>query len=166
MRIADPTVIGEGEGELTAVERPVRGRPAAARVRMLRLLEGGTAPTLRAGAPLLGYSPRHGARWGRRYRAGGRAGLLADKPRPGKAPRLTPAALGGLEDGRRAGRIATLTDARHDPAARRGGAYAGLDGAWWQLRTHRITPETGRRRPRPADPAARVAFKAGLRGGA
>jgi transposase len=166
MRTAYPAVIGESEQELAARERRQRGRPGAARLRMLRLLKDGTAPTLSACAPLVGYSPRQVARWWKRYREGGLPGLLADKPRPGKASRLTPDALAGLEEAMRAGTIATLADARRVLAERWGVEYASLNGVWWQLRKHRIRLKTGRRRHRRADEHAQEAFKAGFRGGA
>lgn len=164
MRTAYPSVIGESEEELAAAERRLRGRPAAARVRMLRLLRTGVAPTLGACAPLLGYSPRQLARWWAAYRAGGLAALTRERPRPGKASRLTPEALAGLEDGMRAGGIATLEDARRYLAERWGIEYASLNGVWWQLRKHRIKLKTGRRRHRKADAAAQEAFKDGFRG--
>ena len=166
MRTAYPAVIGESEQELAAQERRLRGRPGAARLRMLRLLKAGAAPTLSACAPLVGYSPRQVARWWKRYREGGLPELLADKPRPGKASRLTPDALAGLEEQMRAGAIATLADARRYLRDRWGIEYASLNGVWWQLRKHRITLKTGRRRHRRADPAAQEGFKNGFRGGA
>jgi hypothetical protein len=74
--------------------------------------------------------------------------------------------LAGLEEQMRAGRIATLTDARGYLAERHGIEYASLNGVWWQLRMHRIKPETGRRRHRrTANAAAPAAFKTGLRDG-
>lgn len=159
MRIAYPDVIAEGEDDLAAAERRLRGRPSAARARMLRLLKGGAAPTLGACAALVGYSPRQLARWWQRYRARGLAGLLEEKPRPGKTSRLTPAALAGLEGQMRAGAIATLEDARRYLAERHGVEYASLNGVWWQLRRHRIKLKTGRRRHRKADAAAQAAFE-------
>lgn len=164
MRTAYPSVIGESEQELAALERRLRGRSAAARVRMLRLLKAGAAPTLAACAPLVGYSPRQLARWWAAYREGGLAALTRERPRPGKASRLTPEALAGLAEQMRAGAIATLEDARRYLAEQWGIAYASLNGVWWQLRKHRIKLKTGRRRHRRADPAAQAAFKAGFRG--
>jgi transposase len=166
VRIVYPTVIREGEAELAAAERRLRGRPVTARVRMLRLLKSGVAPTLAACAPLVGYSPRQVARWWAAYRAGGLAALTREPPRPGRAPRLTPEALAGLEGEMRAGRIATLADARRYLAEQHGVVYGSLNGVWWQLRKHRVKLKTGRRRHRRADPAAQEAFKAGFRGGA
>ena len=166
MRIAYPAVIAESEEELAAAERRLRGRPPAARVRALRLLKAGVAPTLAGCAALVGYSPRQLARWWAAYRAGGLAEVVRERPRPGRAPRLTAAALAGLEDEMRAGRIATLEDARTCLRERWGIEYASLNGVWWQLRKHGIKLKTGRRRHRKADEAAQAAFRAGLRGGA
>ena len=166
MRTAYPAVIAESEAELAAAERRLRGRPVAARVRMLRLLKAGAAPTLGACAPLVGYSPRQLARWWAAYRGGGLAALTRERTRPGKASRLTAEARAGLEAEMRAGRIATLEDARAYLAEHHGVAYASLNGVWWQLRKHKIKLKTGRRRHRRADPAAQAGVKAGLRGGA
>jgi transposase len=164
VRTAYPTVIRESEQELAGLERRLRGRPGAVRVRMLRLLKDGTAPTLGACAPLLGYSPRQLARWWAAYRAGGLAALTRERRRPGKASRLTPAALAGLEERMRAGAIATLEDARRYLAEQQGIEYASLNGVWWQLRKHKIKLKAGRRRHRKADEAAQEAFKRGFRG--
>jgi transposase len=163
VRTAYPSVIGESEQELAAAERRLRGRPIAARVRMLRLLKTGAAATLGACAPLVGYSPRQVARWWAAYRAGGPAALTRERPRPGKASRLTPEALAGLEERMRAGGIATLDDARRYLAERWGIEHASLNGVWWQLRKHKIKLKTGRRRHRKADAAAQEAFRAGFR---
>ena len=159
MRTAYPAVIGESEEELAALERRLRGRPAAPRVRMLRLLKAGAARSLGGCAPLVGYSPRQLARWWAAYRAGGLAALTREPARPGKASRLTPEALAGLEGEMRAGRVATLADARRYLADRWGIEYASLNGVWWQLRKHRIKPKTGRRRHRRADAAEQERFK-------
>jgi transposase len=166
VRTAYPTVIAETEEELAAAERRLRGRPAAARVRALRLLKAGTASSLSGCAALVGYSPRQVARWWAAYRAGGVAALTRERPRPGKASRLTPEARAGLEAEMRAGAIATLEDARRYLAERWGIEYASLNGVWWQLRRHKIKLKTGRRRHRKADAAAQEAFRAGFRGGA
>lgn len=149
MRIAYPTVIGEGEAVLAAAERRLRGRPVAVRVRMLRLLKTGQAASLAACAPLVGYSPRQLARWWAVYRAGGLAAVTRDGPRLGKVSRLTAVARAGLEEQMRAGRIATLEDVRRYLAEQQG-----------------ITLKTGRRRHRKADAAAQEAFSAGFRGDA
>lgn len=123
---------------------------------MPRLLQGGAVPTLVACAPVLGYGPSWLARWWKRYREGGLAGLLVEPPQPS---RPSPASLAGIEGEPRAGRIASLEDAhrwcprggaaalgrrRPVPVAlvvRRGRAFerggvlpvaAGVDQAWFQ----------------------------------
>ena len=166
MRIAYPAVIAETEQELAAAGRRLRGQPAAPRVRALCLLKVGAAPSLRACAALVGFSPRQVSRWWAAYRAGGLAALTRERPRPGRAARLTPDALAGLEGVMRAGAVATLEDARRYLRERWGVEYASLNGVWWQLRKHRIKLKTGRRRHRRADAAAQEAFKAGFRGDA
>jgi transposase len=164
VRTAYPRVIREDVDELAGLERRLRGRPPAARVRMLRLLKAGEAASLGACARLLGYSPRQLARWWATYRAGGLGALTREPTRPGRASRLTAEALAGLEGEMRAGRIGTLEDARRYLAERHGVVYASLNGVWWQLRKHRIKPKAGRRRHRKADAAAQEAFKDGFRG--
>jgi transposase len=148
-------------------ERRVRGRSTAVRVRALRLLKGGVARSLGACADLVGHSPRQVARWWATYRRGGLEALLREPGEPvwpGKPPRLTPEALAGLEAAMAEGQIATLKDAQAYLADRHGVAYASLNGVWAQLRKHRITLKTGRRRHELADAAAQEAFKAGFRG--
>ena len=156
--------ITEDEAALRREERRVRGRPTVVRVRALRLLKGGAARTLAGCAGLVGHSPRQVARWWATYRREGLAGLLREPARPGKAPRLTPEALAGLEAAMAEGRIATLKDAQAYLAERHGVVYASLNGVWAQLRKHRIKLKTGRRRHALADAAAQEAFKAGFRG--
>jgi transposase len=156
--------ITDDEAVLRREERRVRGRPTAVRVRALRLLKGGAARTLGACAELVGHSPRQVARWWAAYRRGGLEALLREPTHPGKAPRLTPEALAGLEAAMAEGRIATLKDAQTYLAERHGVAYASLNGVWAQLRKHKVKPKTGRRRHELADAAAQAAFKAGFRG--
>ena len=108
MRTDDPTVITESAAEVARQARAVRGHRAQARVRLLRLLKDGTAPSLARCAPLVGYSLRQLNRWWADYKAHGLAGLLTEKPRLGKIPKLTPAAYAGLEEQMRAGQVAPL----------------------------------------------------------
>ena len=117
-------------------------------------------------AGLVGYSERQLTRWWGWYRRGGLDGLLAETPRRGKTSRLHPEAYGGLEEEMRAGRVATLEDARRYLAERWGIEYGSLNGVWWQLRRHGARPKTGRRRHAQADPAAQEAFRRTFRGAA
>ena len=161
MRTDYPTVITESVEELAKQEQAVRGQRLQARVRMLRLLKEGTAPSLPTCASLVGYSLRQLNRWWARYQAHGLADLLTEKPRPGKVPKLTPAAYAGLEEQMRAGQVATLEDARRYLAARWGITYGSVSGVWWHLRKRNAKPKTGRRRHQQADGAAQAAFKKG-----
>jgi transposase len=164
MRTDYPTVIRETSEELAALERRLRGRPGAVRVRMLRFLKSGTATSLGACVPLLGYSPRHLARWWATYRTAGLAALLQQRPRGGSTSRLTPAALADLKEQLRSGHLATLADIQRYLAEQHGIVYTSLNGVWCQLRKHRIKLKTGRRRHRQADAAVQEAFRAGFRG--
>ena len=166
MRTDYPRAIAESTEELTRQEKALRGQAKQARVRLLRLLKEGAAPSLPRCAPLVGYSLRQLGRWWARYKAHGLAGLLADQPRLGKAPKLTAEAYAALEERRRAGQVATLADARRYLAEAWGIEYGSGSGVWWQLRKRRARPKTGRRRHRRADAAAQEAFKSGFRRGA
>jgi len=156
--------ITEDEATLRREERRLRGRPTAVRVRALRLLKSGATCTLGACADLVGHSPRQVARWWATYRREGLAVLLREPTWPGKAPRLTPEALAGLEAAMTEGGIATLKDAQAYLADRHGIVYGSLNGVWQQLRKHQIKLKTGRRRHDLADAATQAAFKAGFRG--
>lgn len=164
MRTDYALAITEDEATLRREERRVRGRPTAVRVRALRLLKDGAARTLGACAHLVGHSPRQVARWWATYRRGGLEALLREPTWPGKPPRLTPAALAGLEAAMAEGQIATLKDAQAYLAEEHGVVYVSLNGVWAQLRKHKIKLKTGRRRHDSADAAAQEAFKAGFRG--
>ena len=166
MRTDYPTVITEDLPILWRLERVLRGRPTAARVQALRLLKSGVARTLAGCATLVGHSPRQVARWWATYRAHGLTALVQERPRLGKASRLTPEARAGLEAAMAAGQIATLTDAQAYLAQQHGIVYASLNGVWQQFRKHRIKLKTGRRRHELADAAAQEAFQAGFRGDA
>jgi transposase len=163
MRTDYRQAITESEAELRRRERELRGQAGQVRVRMLLLLRSGTATSLPKCSPLVGYSLRQLTRWWARYRESGLEGLLADKPRRGKVSKLTPEAYEGLEGEMRAGRVATLKDARRYLSERWGIEYKSLGGLWWTLHKRRAKPKTGRRRHRQADLKAQEAFKRGLR---
>lgn len=158
-----PELIRESVEQLAERERQVRGRRTQARVQLLRLLKAGQVNSLRAGAPLVGYSVREVHRWWAWYRAGGLERLVAEARSGGRPSRLTPAAWAGLEAEMAAGRIATLADARQYLRQQWGIVYRSLQGVWWQLRRRRAKPKTGRRRHRRADPVAQEAYKRRLR---
>jgi transposase len=164
MRTDYPQVITEDEPTLRRVEREVRGRPTAVRVRALRLLKSGVARSLGACADLVGHSPRQVARWWHLYRQDGLDGLLRAPTYPGRTSRLTPEALADLKTVMATGQIATLKDVQAYLADRHGIVYPSLNGIWAQLRKHKIKLKTGRRQHALADPAAQEAFRAGFRG--
>jgi len=164
MRTDYPVVIEEEVAMLQRLERALRGRPTAVRVQALRLLKSGAARSLGACATLVGHSPRQLARWWATYRTAGMDGLLREPTHPGQPSRLTAEALAGLEGAMVAGQIATLKQAQAYLAEHHGVVYGSLQGVWWQLRKHRITLKTGRRRHEYADAAAQAAFRAGFRG--
>ena len=165
MRTDYPTVITESVDELRAAEQRVRGERVAPRARMLVLLKTGQTPTLASCAALLGFSPRCVARWWATYQRAGLAGVLQQRPRPGRRPRLTAAARAGLEAEMTTGAIATLRDAQRYLAEAWGIVYPSLNGVWHQLHKHNIKKKTGRRRHRRTDPAAQAAFQTGFRPG-
>lgn len=157
--------IAEGGVELSALERRLRGRPTADRVKMLRALEDGAARSLRALVPLLGYSERQLRRWWGAYERGGLAALLERRPRGGRRERVSAAAWAGLEAEMTAGRIARLADAQRYLREGWGIAYASLNGVSRLLKRRKARLKTGRRRHRRADPGAQAAFKKGLQRG-
>ncbi len=163
MRTDYSKAIGESEQELRELERELRGQARQARVRMLVLLRSGAATSLRQCAPLVGYSLRQLQRWWGRYRQFGLEGVLTDKPRLGKVSKLTEEAYEGLCEQMRAGRIATLKDARRYLAQEWGIEYQSLGGLWWTLHKRKAKPETGRRRHRQADQESQEAFKSRAR---
>jgi transposase len=163
MRTDYPTVIAEDLTTLHGLERRLRGRPTAVRVRALRLLKSGVARSLGVCADLVGHSPRQVARWWALYRREGLEALLRERPRLGKVSRLTAEALNDLQAAMIAGQIATLKDAQRYLADAHGIVYPSLNGVWAQLRKHKIKLKTGRRRHALADVAAQEAFRAGFR---
>lgn len=163
MRTDYQRAITESEQELRQRERELRGQAKQARVRMLWLLRSGQATSLPKCVPLVGYSLRQLTRWWGRYRESGLEGLLTDKPRPGKVSKLTDEAYEGLCEQMRAGRIATLKDARRYLSEEWSIEYGSLGGLWWTLHKRRAKPKTGRRRHRWADKESQEAFKRGFR---
>lgn len=126
---------------------------------MLRLLKSEAAGSLKDCAPLIGYSLSQLTRWWERYRAEGLAGLL-EQPKPsGKVSRMTPAAWAALMQEMRAGRIATMQDARDYLERTWGIRYKNGKSLWWLFKKHRIKWKTGRRRHRKANAEQQAAFK-------
>jgi transposase len=144
MRIRFGDVIHESEEELAAWERRLEGRRGSARVRMLRMLKAGEAPSLRAYAANTGASVTQVNRWWRQYQQGGLEGLTAVAPRRGKpalvGPEVWAALLGEVE----VGRIKRLEDARHYLEAQWSVAYRGPSGVWALFKRHGVSLKAGR----------------------
>ncbi len=113
MRIKYPDLICESETELAALELRLTGQRAVPRVRMLRLLKSGTAPSLRTCAALLGRSRSQVTRWWKQYQQQGLVALTTMPPRTGKRPWVSPEIWADLQRELAAGRIRRLEDARH-----------------------------------------------------
>ena len=63
MGLDDEAQIPPASTVLRPMERRLRGRPIADRVKLLRVLKTRTFRSLRGAAPLLGYSARQLQRW-------------------------------------------------------------------------------------------------------
>jgi len=159
MRINYPKAIKESEEELKQLEHRLRGQKTADRVRLLRLLKSGAVSSLKNGAPVVGYSVVQVTRWWESYRAEGLVALLKrQKPRGQRSP-LTLEAWTGLCSEMRAGRIATLEEARHYLERVWGIKYKSGKSVWWVFKRHRVKWKTGRRRHRQANQEQQATFK-------
>lgn len=165
--------IAESAAELAACERAARGRRAADRVKLLRLLKSGQERSLRRAAAVLapayaggrgsgGGAPAARAAWRGCSRCGGRAGCA----------RITRAALAGLAgemrpfDKLRRAHCAAARGASL-PARTRGHCLClSLDGLSGLFQRRKIKRKTGRPRHRRAEAAAQAAFKKSVRGSA
>ena len=154
--------IAETVDALRAQERAARGRRAADRVKLLRLLKSGAARSMRQAAATLGYSERQAQRWWARYTAGGLAALLTVGRPGGSRERITPEAWADLSAQMRAGAIGRLKDAQAYLRERWGIDYC-LDGVSKLFIRRKTKLKTGRRRHRQADAAAQAAFKKSVR---
>jgi transposase len=159
MRIKYPKAIQESKEELMNLEQSLRGQKTADRVRMLRLLKSGTVQSLKDCAPLVGYSVIQLTRWWERYRAIGLAGMLQQHKPTGMASRMTPEAWAGLLQAMRAGRIATMQDARDYLEREWAISYKNGKSLWWLFKKHRVKWKTGRRRHKKANGEQQTAFK-------
>ncbi len=147
---------------LRAQERAARGRRAADRVKLLRLLKSGAARSVRQAAATLGYSERQAQRWWARYTHGGLAALVDVGHPGGRRERITPEAWADLSAQMRAGAIGRLKDAQAYLQERWGIDYC-LDGVSKLFIRRKTKLKTGRRRHRQADAAAQAAFKKSVR---
>lgn len=148
---------------LLVLEKRLRGRPIADRVKLLRLLKAGTIRSLRAAAPVLGYSERQLQRWWALYTTRGLNALVQCQPRPGRQEQVSPEAWAALACEMRAGRIAHLKEAQRYLREQWRMNYRSLNGLSQLFKRHKTKLKTGRRRHRQADPAAQTAFKKYLR---
>jgi transposase len=148
MQIDYGQLIVEGEPELIALERRLRGSPLQPRVQMLRLLKSGRVQSLRACAPMLGFSLRHLNRWWSLYRHDGLDGLMTPTIRRGRRSQLTAEASAALREEIAAGRIQHLDHARRYLSEQWNIQYQSLNGIWWMLRRDGISIGGARRPPR------------------
>lgn len=151
-------LIAESPDDLAAVERRHRASPLADRLKMLRLLKSGAAPSRRALADTLGYSERQLHRWFDAYREGGLDALLRYGATGGSTERITPEALSALEVEAKAGRVATLKDAQALLAEHHAIHYT-LGGLSALFQRKRIKLKTGRRRHVEASAREQEAWK-------
>ena len=147
---------------LQAQERAVRGRRAADRVKLLRLLKSGEARSLRQAAATLGYSERQAQRWWASYARGGLPAVLEVGRPGGSRERITPEAWADLSARMRAGAIGRLKDAQAYLQKHWGISYC-LDGISKLFIRRKTKRKTGRPRHREADAAAQAAFKTSAR---
>jgi transposase len=159
MRTNYKEAIRETAQQLANLEKTLRRKPTAARIRMLRLLKSGQARSLQTCAPLVGYSRIQLVRWWKRYKDEGLDSLTDHRPRLGKRSRLTTEAFNDLKQQMREGNIARLEDARQHLAKHWGIHYKSLNGVWWMMSKQRVKLKTGRRKNRLADASLQQEFK-------
>jgi transposase len=148
---------------LLAMERRLRGRPIADRVKLLRLLKTRTCRSLRGAAPMLGYSERQLQRWWGTYTTGGLEALVRWPARRGRHAQVREGAWTALAAEMQAGRVAHLKEAQRYLRERWGIDYRSLNGVSRLFIRHKTKLKTGRRRHRRADLTAQAAFKKSLR---
>jgi transposase len=148
---------------LRTLERRLRRRPLADRVKLLRLLKTRTCRSLRGAAPMLGYSQRQLQRWWAIYSTGGLEALLQPPARLGRRAQVSDAAWTALAGEMQAGRVARLKDAQRYLRERWRIHYHSLNGISRLFMRHKTKLKTGRRRHRRANLAAQAAFKKSLR---
>jgi transposase len=159
MWIDYPTRIPQTEDELLAVERRLRHHPTAARLKLLRLLKTRAVRSLRAAAPLLGYSERQLQRWWNTYTTRDLEALCTPPARTGARERVHSDAVAALDRALRAGQIARLSEAQALLRERFGIVYHSINGLSQLFKRHKIKLKTGRRRHRQSAPAAQAGFK-------
>jgi transposase len=146
-----------------ALERQLRGRPLTDRLQLLRVLKTRAVRSLRAAAPLLGYSERQVQRWWATYTTAGLEALLSHRPRAGRQEQVSAEAWNALAVELQAGRIARLREVQRYLREPWGLDYHSLNGISQRCRRHKTKPKAGRRQHRQANLAAQAAFKKYLR---
>ncbi len=130
MRIKYPDLICESETELRILEQELARQRGVDRVRMLRLLKTGEAPSLRTCAARLGRSLTQVTRWWKQYQQQGLAALTTMPRRTGKQSWVSDAVWADLQQEMRARRLVRLEDARQYLKARWGIEYRSASGVW------------------------------------
>jgi transposase len=148
---------------LLAVERQLRGRPRTDRLKLLRALQTRTVRSLRAAAPLLGYSERQLQRWWATYTTGGLEALPSRRPRAGRQEQVSAEAWNALTVEMQAARLARLKAVQRYLRERWGIDYHSLHGISQPCKRRKTKLKTGRRRHRQANLAAQAAVKKYLR---
>ncbi len=159
MRIRYTQVIPEAQEDLETLERHLRGKRTAIRIRMLLLLKTEVAKSLKEVAPLLGYSLVQVTRWWECYKTKGVGALVEHHPHPGKSSQMTQDAWAGLEQVMIAGQVGTLEEARLYLEREWHICYKSVNALSWLFKQRKIKWKTGRRRHRKANQEQQDAFK-------
>jgi transposase len=155
--------ITQSPSALLALERQLRGRSLTDRLKLLRVLNTRTVRSLRAAAPLLGYSERQLQRWWATYTTAGLEALLSRRPRAGRQVQVSAQAGNALAVEMQAGRIARLQEVLRYLREQWGMDYHSLNGISQLFKRQTTKLKTGRRRYRQAHLAAQAAVKKSLR---
>jgi transposase len=155
----DDAQIPQSSTALLKLERRLRGRPIADRVKLLHLRKTRTCRSLRSAAPMLGYSARQLPRWWATDTTGGLGALLPQPARRGRQAQVSDEAWTALAGEIQAGRVARLKDAQRYLRERWGINDHRLTEVSRRFILHKTTLKTGRRRHRRAHLAAQAAFK-------
>lgn len=159
MYLSYPDLIEEPVSVLSKLERDHRGTPLEIRLKMLRLLKGGTFRSRGALAGVLGYSKRQLKRWFDAYRERGLEGLLDRGSPGGSSERVTPEAWAALKQKMIDGEIPRLEDARRYLAEKHDVHYGNVTSISSLFQRRGVKLKTGRKQNRKADPEAQAAFK-------
>ncbi len=152
MRYKYPELICESEAELITLEQHLAGQRAVDRVRMLRLLKSGEAPSLRTCAKLLERSLTQVTRWWKRYQQHGLKALTTIPRRTGKRPWVSDVVWADLQQELEAGRLVHLEDTRQYLKSRWGIEYRSASGVWALFKQHGVKLRIGPQRQWVLDP--------------